>query len=56
MKMAKKRHSLRTLGSTEPDFSGVMAALGAFLQPVWDAMIRAQELPQTWRAAENRWI
>ena len=56
MKMAKKRHFLRTLGSTGPDFPSVVNALGAFLQPVWDAMIRAQELPQTWRAAENRWI
>ena len=56
MKMAKKRHFLRTLGRTGPDFPSVVNALGAFLQPVWDAMIRAQELPQTWRAAENRWI
>lgn len=52
----KWRHFLRTLGSTEPDFPGVMDALGAFLQPVWDAMIREQALPQTWRAAENRWM
>ena len=56
MKMAKKRHFLRTLGSTAPDFPSVVAALGAFLRPVWDAMIREQELPQTWHAAENRWI
>ena len=56
MKTAKWRHFLRTLGSTGPDFPSVVADLGAFLQPVWDAMIRAQELPQTWRAAENRWM
>lgn len=56
MKMAKKRHFLRTLGRTGPNFLGVITALGAFLQPVWDAMIREQELPQTWRTTENRWM
>ena len=52
----KWRHFLRTLGNTEPDFPSVVTALGAFLRPVWDAIIRERELPQTWRAAETRWM
>ena len=56
MKMAKKRHFLLTLGSTAPDFPSVVAALAIFLQPVWETMIADKTLPQTWRAAENRWI
>jgi predicted nucleotidyltransferase component of viral defense system len=52
----KWRHFLRTLGSAEPGFQSVTDAIGAFLQPVWDAMIQGHELPQTWHAAESRWM
>ena len=52
----KWRHFLRTLGSPELSFKSVTDAIGVFLQPVWDAMIQAQALPETWRAAENRWM
>ena len=52
----KWRHFLRTLGSQALSFRSVTDALGIFLSPVWDAMIREQELPQTWRASERRWM
>lgn len=50
------QHFLRTLGSPEMPFQTVLDALDVFLHPVWDAMIREQALPHTWRACENRWM
>ena len=52
----KWRHFLRTLGSPELSFQSVTDAIGAFLRPVWDAMIKDHTLPQTWLAAESRWM
>lgn len=52
----KWRYFLRSLGSSEINFRSVMDALKAFLQPVWDAMLRDEALLQNWSAAEARWI
>ena len=51
----KWRHFLRTLGSPEITFRSVTDAIGAFLQPVWDAMIRGKELPLRWSAEQSKW-
>lgn len=51
----KWRHFLRTLGSPELSFQSVMDALGAFLRPVWAAMISGDTLTQHWGAAAAKW-
>ena len=51
----KWRHFLRTLGSPELGFQRVTDAIGAFLQPVWDAMISGDTMAQNWHAAETKW-
>lgn len=52
----KWRHFLRTLGGPELPFQSVMDAIQAFLQPVWDAMIQEQPLPQRWSAKQAAWL
>ena len=52
----KWRHFLRTHGSPELGFQSVMDAIGAFLQPVWTAMISDVTMAQSWSAAEVKWI
>ena len=52
----KWRYFLRTLGNPKLSFISVMDTLGAFLQPVWSAMIQDADLPQHWSAAEAEWI
>jgi len=47
----KWRHFLRTLGNPELSFQNVTDGLGAFLQPVWAAMISATTMTQHWTAA-----
>ena len=52
----KWRHFLRTLGNPEITFRSVTDAIGAFLQPVWDALIQNQTLNQKWNATESCWL
>ena len=52
----KWRHFLRTLGNQEITFRSVTDAIGAFLQPVWDALIQNQTLNQKWNATESCWL
>ena len=52
----KWRHFLRTLGNPEITFRSVTDAIGAFLQPVWDALIQNQTLNQNWNATESCWL
>jgi len=56
MKTAKKRHFLRTLGSTELSFQSVMDAIDTFLLPVWHALTCNELLMQHWSAAESKWL
>lgn len=52
----KWRHFLRTLGSPEISFQYVVDAIGAFLQPAWDAMIHGMTLDQKWNAVKRCWL
>lgn len=51
----KWRYFLRTLGSPEIAFWSVTDAIGAFLRPVWDAMIRNEDLSQHWNSSAATW-
>ena len=50
---AKWRYFLRTIKGREITFSDVIATLGRFLRPVWDAIVNEDELLRTWSSADG---
>ena len=51
----KWRYFLKTLGNPEIEFTDVMAAINAFLRPVWDCITKGSELLKQWKADTSVW-
>jgi len=51
----KWRYFLRSLGSSEPAFQDVMNGIETFLAPVWNAIVKENELLKRWKTEEARW-
>lgn len=52
----KWRYFLKTLGNSEIAFSSVMEGIATFLQPVWNAILKEDELLENWDASAVKWI
>lgn len=51
----KWRYFLRTLHNPDIPFSQVMDGIAAFIEPVWDALIKEDEFQKQWDAGAMRW-
>ena len=52
----KWRYFLKTLTAPEISFHEVMDGIKHFLEPVWNAHIRTEELQQNWNALQQHWL
>ena len=51
----KWRHFLRTLGNPEIAFGEVMQGLKVFLEPVWNCLVKEDELLMKWKSDGGYW-
>ena len=51
----KWRYFLKTLRSSDIDFTEVMKLLERFLEPVWEAIIARKELSKRWSSVDEKW-
>lgn len=49
------RHFLRTLHNPDIPFSQVMDGIAAFIEPVWDALIKGKKFQKQWDASAMNW-
>jgi predicted nucleotidyltransferase component of viral defense system len=51
----KWRYFLRTIKGRDLPFADVISGIDSFLRPVWDAIVREDELLKTWIANAGQW-
>ena len=53
--LTKRRYFLKSLGTSELEFSTVIQGIGAFLLPVWQNIVTKEPMTGTWNAQAASW-